>query len=452
MFTHSALKHRDHTILSLDPMYSPLHNKIGKLVSNRSRRYAIVSCLAKSVYLKDYRIFLATRMMRNNSEPISASLLEKMKVLQTHHHVVQRKHLGKELTQSELKYMARYYLTIRQFIQQKGVDLVIVHNDTRWYHAIAILLCKEMNLHYLVTEQGLIRPHTTVIDPYGVNGFSRLAKQDISHLLVEQHNRYKVKANDLKGRHDSLLAMFFFFLFLAIFTVERWSGAKTIIRYMHNSYRLDKYWQRLVYRLNHRPKVSIDKNVRLEKLAQSALFLMQLENDSQLLLHSEFSYNQPLIDRLAEQCGKVGLLLAIKKHPLDFNTYHLPSNAYFIDGHIAQLARKSQCVVSVNSSSVIEVFSTSIPVYLLGRSVYAHRGVAEFCILDDLAKKIKKQEEPMDVSGRGQFLDYLKNSYLLHGAGYQIQTNAVADKLNQLLPEYVTVDYNEVTNTVKARQ
>ncbi|MBE8232403.1 MAG: phosphoribosylamine--glycine ligase, partial [Endozoicomonadaceae bacterium] len=158
---------KKYNLLSMDPMYSPLHGKIADLLAKET--YAVVSCLSKKVYLPKFKITLASSLIFKCEKKITAVEIEKIRLIPNYHQSYVNKIENRELNRSEIVYMAKFYLSLKEFILQNSIDLVVLHNDTRWYHAIAISICAELKIKYLVTEQGLIRPYTTVIDNKGAN-------------------------------------------------------------------------------------------------------------------------------------------------------------------------------------------------------------------------------------------------------------------------------------------
>lgn len=181
---------RKYAVLSLDPMYSPLHSKIAVQVGKKQECYAILSCWAKKVYLRGFQCTLATKLINSvNESSLSNTLLKRVEQLTTYHHAYVKKIERRALSQAEIRYMARFYQALEQYIDSKRIELILVHNDLRWYHAIAIDICKRKGIRYLVTEQGLIRPYTTVIDNQGVNANAniKLFKERSSLPTIKAH-------------------------------------------------------------------------------------------------------------------------------------------------------------------------------------------------------------------------------------------------------------------------
>ncbi|MGR5277462.1 phosphoribosylamine--glycine ligase [Vibrio rotiferianus] len=413
---------KEYVVLSLDPMYSPLHEKIARLVAKE--KYAVTSCLSKKVYLPTFPIHLAAALIGKISAAQAQPFYDKIRELKTYHHAFAKKREHRELSEQEVAYMARFYVAIKAFIVEKQVDLVLVNNDTRWHHAISIEVCRELGIRYLVTEQGLIRPHTTVIDPKGVNAYAdiRFGNADEVKGWIGEYPSFRPC-----DKHDSIRSMFFFLLFLIGFAAERWAGSKTVLRYLHNNYSLRKYGKRMVNRFKPRKK-------QCSTLAgNAALLLLQLEYDSQVLVHSSFESNQEVIALIEEITQRQGMKLAIKAHPLDTAHYALSPSSYWVDGKVPELAEQAKVVFTINSSAAIDVLRTNTPLILMGDSIYEHRGIASRLNWAAGADCIANAASNTDANERCRFIDYLSHQYLLLGAGYSYSPEVLRDKLKTIL-------------------
>ena len=407
---------KTYNLLTLDPMYSSLHEKIANQVA--IKKYAVTSCWAKKVYLPSFKFTLAATLINDFIGNVDKSTLDKITTLPTYHHSYVKKIEERALSVDEVNYMGKFYLALKKFINDKAINLVIVHNDTRWYHAIAILICKELNIKYLVTEQGLIRPYTTVIDNKGVNA---TANNDFINKKVAEKPTLNFKP---KCTHDSKVSMFFFFFFISFFSIERLIKSKSILRYMHNDYHLRKYKQRFITRFT-------SKNIPEQKLAlndNSALLVLQLERDSQFLMYSKYQNNQEVINKVQAKCKQLNLSLAIKKHPLDHLDYQLDESSYLVCGEVAKLSEQAKLVIAVNSSAILTVLTTKTPLFIVGESLYHYKAMAEHTSIE--AINLSKSQCNED---RFYFYEKLKQNYLLLGAGYSFNTKMLTYKLKELL-------------------
>lgn len=413
----------DYIVLSLDPMYSPLHEKLAEILGKE--KYAITSCLSKKVYLPTFKQILAVNLIESVSKETAKQHQRKISSIKTYHHAYVRKIEKRDLNDEELNYMARFYIAVKEFIIKNKVDIVILHNDARWYHSIAIEICKELNIKYLVTEQGYIRPFTTVIDPQGVNANSRIDFKFKNNTNFEsEHNIVDFQPKD---RHESLRSMLVFFIFLIGFSLERVNGSGTIIRYMHNNYSFKKYFKRIL------SKFAKKRDNIKTPLPESVLLLLQLESDSQFLLHSPFNSNQEVIDFVDELAKSNSMKVAVKLHPLDEKKYDLSKNSYYIDGRVPELAAQSEVVFTINSSASIDVLKTTTPLVLMGESIYAHKGVAVKLNYSHPSWKVLHQDMGVDFNIRERFVNYLHHEYLIKGAGYSFCSKYLKFKLGFIL-------------------
>jgi capsular polysaccharide export protein len=398
-------------------MYSPLHEKIANIVA--IKKYAIASSLAMKVYLPSFKFTLATKIIKENTQVITDDLLHIISKVDSYHRAYVKKIEGRELNKSELEYMAAYYLGLKRYIQKNAIDLVLIHNDTRWYHAIAVMLCKELGVKYLVTEQGLIRPNTTVIDSQGINFKSTLP----TGLPIENNKQFKAKYP-----HDSLISMGVFGVFLLFFMIEK--AFKTQVRYFHNDYGFTKYCRRITNKFKKNQFVETEKHQSGTKV----LLLLQLELDSQLLLYSDFTNNQELISKLECKCKSKGFQLSIKKHPLDCNIYQVSNETIFVDGLVSNLSTQAKMVFTVNSSAALQVMKTATPLFLLGDSVYNRKYIATKVDINNLDfDELDKIETKK--GHRENFIKLINNNYLLCGAGFSFNNELLVAKLKELLCE-----------------
>lgn len=412
-----------YNILSLDPMYSPLHSKIGQLIGKDC--YALLSCRAKKIYLRGYQCILATDLI--NSVPatsIPLELLEKIEKIETYHHSYVKKLENRPLKKQELIYMARLYQALESYIVQKEIDLVLVHNDLRWYHAVAIDICKKRGIRYLVTEQGLIRPYTTVIDNRGVNANANI---ELREKLDTPESSFVPNS-----KHDSIDSMIYFFMFISLFALERFLGSNTILRYMHNNYSIGKYYNRLWNKLNS-SSIANDISDISDFSQRYMLLLLQLENDSQILVHSKFKSNQEIIERVEKQAEKLGVRLFIKKHPLDTSYYQCGDNVNWVSGDVKQLSQYAKLVITVNSSAAIDVLHTPTPMLLLGDSIYNYPNVGVQCDIEDIYDVY--QNISIDVDKRKKFINSIEKNYLLRGSGFSYCDGLIRIKLKSLLED-----------------
>lgn len=401
-------------ILSLDPMYSSLHDRIADLYSGH--KYALLSSLAMKVYLKSFKCISINRRLKNVIP--DRRDFDILNQIDNHYTASIRHYENRSLNSEEREYMARFSALFRNFILDKKVDLVLIHNDLRWHHSIAIKVCREMGIDYLITEQGLFRPYTTVIDNSGVNAYSSLAKVDA---FPESSRNVKVSPNTMKN-HNSNWSKLYFFLFLLVYNLEKPFGSP--LRYQHNKYSLFSYIRRFISQYRH--GAYNNKEVSSNLSGTVNVFVpMQLENDTQILIHSEFSSNQELINQIEESvygCAIDNVRVIFKKHPNDVRNYIIDDRSVFVSGSIQEISESSRLAITVNSSAAIDILRTNVPLFLLGSSIYSKFGVAIEVRVQELQKYVKQvllgREQFFSKDKRNLFLKFLLEEYSVIGAGF----------------------------------
>ncbi len=401
-------------ILSLDPMYSSLHARIAGLYSGH--KYALLSSLAMKVYLKSFKCILINRRLKSVI-PDSRDF-DILNQIDNHYTASIRHYENRTLNSEESEYMARFSALFRHFLLDKKVDLVLIHNDLRWYHSIAIKVCQEMGVDYLITEQGLFRPYTTVIDNLGVNAYSSLAKIDE---FPESSRNVKVSPNTMRN-HNSNWSKLYFFIFLLVYNIEKPFGST--LKYQHNKYSLFSYIRRFISQ--YKNGAYNNKEVSSNLSGTVNIFVpMQLENDTQILIHSEFSSNQELINQIEESvygCAINNVRVIFKKHPNDVKNYTIDDKSLFVSGSIQEISESSCLAITVNSSAAIDILRTNVPLFLLGSSIYSKSGVAVEVRVQDLQKYVKQvllgKDQFFSKDKRNLFLKFLLEEYSVIGAGF----------------------------------
>ena len=418
---------KKYTILSLDPMYSSLHWMISQLVAER--KYAIVSCAAFCLYLPGFRCYLAHNLTKAYCDDSNDYARYKIKQLNSYYHNYVRKRKDRELDNSELNYMAAFYLSVKDFIQQKKINLVILHNDTRWHHAIVIQLCQELSVPYLVTEQGYHRPYTTMIDQKGCNANSDIALQ-FNRTTVDDSTLWHPLLPTFFYHHESWFSKLYFSGFLVVHGIEKIISQP--LKYRHSTYPLKKYIKRwgLKYKKSMLP---IRNQVNEDDFIPQVLVILQLESDSQVLMFSDVVSNQELIEKFEMWCQQHRLTLLIKPHPLDVCDYNYQPSTKVCLQPIEVLIDYVDVAFTINSSAVFELLETDIPMYLFGESIFNQDGIAKKCELMDAELCLSARHWQQDTSRRQAFRTFLQRDYLLFGSGFSFQRQYVQQKLDDLL-------------------
>lgn len=402
-------------ILSLDPMYSSLHDNIADFFSGE--KYALLSSQAMAIYLRKYKKIIIAKNLNNYPSNEFIDLVQNNK---NHYRSLLNYNLNRDLNNFELEYMSKFASYFYHFIKDKNIGLVILHNDLRWHHSLAIEICKILEVKYLVTEQGLFRPYTTVIDPIGVNANSSIMNiNENEYIKIETIIK---KHKKVKNDHNSSISKLFFLLFLICFKLEKFSNTR--LYYQHNNFSIKKYFSRFIKQLK---KGSYNEKSHEEiNIKNKYLFIpLQLENDTQILIHSRIKSNQLLITEIEKNTPN-DIKIYFKKHPNDFKNYILGEKSKFIDGNISTLAKNAYACITINSSAAIDIIKTNSPLFLFGDSIYNHSGIAQKITIDELRDYLMSPRENLvDLNKRKKFIKYLLNDYSVYGAGFSYDKNEI---------------------------
>lgn len=430
-------RRRKGNILSLDPMYSALHARIAD--EYQGNKYAILSSFGLKHYLPGFEFYYIEKIFQSQNVVISTADINVVKSLDNHFSALAKKIEKRELTDDELEYMAIFYVFLKQFIIKYNINVVLLHNDLRWQHSIAIFVCRELKIKYLVTEQGLFRPYTTVVDSFGVNAYSNV-KESYQVFLDKGENINNYITNDIvTSSHDSFYSYVNFFRYLVFSKIGKILGTEA--RIVHKRHQFSEYIKRFYF---HRIKILLARNSPLNSsavLPQEKAFVfvpLQLELDTQLLIHSDFTSNQEVISLIENAFYQSDLCenyeLVFKKHPNDQQEYEFSNLSKFTNAAItSEFLKNVSLVVSVNSSALLQVLSTPTPVITLGRSIYDVPGAAFHSDGKDLASDIKSQlDSTIDIDKRYHYVDYLRFVYSIQGAGNSFSKSQIEKIIKKL--------------------
>ncbi|MUI52510.1 capsular polysaccharide export protein, LipB/KpsS family [Aliivibrio fischeri] len=414
-------------ILSLDPMYSPLHQMIMDEAEDGGR-FCILSSFGLSVYFSSVHKFYFNKELDAFKSKVSTDLISLISNIPNHYRNLRLKVDNRALNEEELNYFCCFYLYFESFILNEDIDLVLLHNDLRWQHSIAIEICKKYNVNYLVTEQGLFRPYTTIVDDFGVNAFSQVK--------LDFENKRKFIVSDIgcniKSTHNSFFSYYKFTKYLLLSKLGKAIGYDS--KYVHKRHTISEYVIRFC-----KQNLFVSKNVSNDKFTRRIVFVpLQLELDTQLLIHSDFNNNEEVIENISSSffnCDKANDYdLVFKLHPNDTQNYKFDPRVKITKSIIDDsFLDNVDLVISVNSTAVLNVLETKIPVITIGRSIYDVEGVAQYSSIDKLSSNIDSAlRNEFSISNRKNYIEYLKKEYSIHGAGYDYPVNEIKKILRKL--------------------
>ncbi len=405
-------------ILSLDTAYSPFFSLIVERIPEVNSFTAIFSKTGYKHFFKgDHCEYIGTILSQHVD--YTERDLEIASWSNNHYSAYVRKFEHRELTQQELAWFASFANYFRHYLREHQIDFVMMHNDLRWQHAIAREICLEEGVPFCVSELGLFRPFTTTLDFYGVNANSSIATLDMDFSQYADFEEAKFDVPKRYHGHESKISKLNFAYFLILSKLGGLLGKNSPI--LHNAFRIRPYLKRF-WQQSIKSRVHTASNT-LDTLPEKpyVFFPMQLENDTQFLIHSDFNSNQELLDRVEQEFYKSDLLashqLVVKLHPNDLGCYESRDETVFTKANTTKLVGSAASIVSVNSTVCMEALETDKPLFVLGRAFFAREDICQPTPIEQLAIALSNPK-PVSRESRLGFLHYLKYEYSVHGAGF----------------------------------
>jgi len=394
--------------LILEPFYTNFHCDLAKSFS--SEVYSLVFNLGNLIYLKGSQKLLVNKIV--NEHPYSLSDLNMVKNIKSLFTEKKRKLEKVEPNEAEFIYMAKYVAFLRVFLAEKQIDLVIMHNDLRWQHALAIRVCKEVGIRYLITERGLFRPHTTTFDFQGVNAFSSIPKE------INFYESITTKQLPFKEQFVSHFKQFKINVKFSLFLCLNFLGEVFKV----NTPLINKRYSLVSYATLFFKQIAYFKNKSLVKLPQQYIFIpLQVNTDTQVLVHSEYQDIQAFITHIEKTfyAEPSNVSLVFKPHPMDKGKkYVFDPRSIVVNCETSQLIEGSQFIITINSTVGFEAIQRYKTVIVLGEAFYK---IPKLCIVstfqsfrEDLSSCLNHKAiiNPQLVD---KFVFYLKNEYQVNG-------------------------------------
>lgn len=303
------------------------------------------------------------------------------------------------------------YLT--NFIQEHCIDAVVCFGDNRPYHRIAKYICQRLpEISFWVFEEGYFRPFWVTLEQNGVNAYSSLPRD--ADFFMEQISKLKQKAYvepaPVKGGFLPMakLAMRYYW--------AMYIGRKKFLHYQHHRFHeiphYIKIWtisglKRIYYALMER---SFAQKIKQGKFGRFFVLPLQVFNDSQIRIHSDFSsvreFMVHVLESFAHHASDDTQLL-IKHHPMDrgFIDYYddiqlviakypnLIGRVHYVhDVPLPVFLRYGVGMVTLNSTSGLSAMIHNMPVKLLGRAHYDIEGLTDQQSLADFWNSPKKPD------------------------------------------------------------
>ena len=274
-------------------------------------------------------------------------------------------------------------------LTERKIDTVLLFGDCRPVHRVAHRVAHNRGLTIGVFEEGYIRPDYVTLELFGVNGHSTIPRNPDAFL-----NKPKLEVVESVSVGNSL--------WFAVMWSMMYYEASILLRpfYRHYTHHrpldfseswpwLRSVWRKQLYKFQEK---GIQEEL-VEKLSgQYFLVPLQVHNDAQLLVHSNFASVQAFILEVVTSFAKhapCDTHLVIKQHPLDRGyhnhsvfvaklaaKHHLGNRVRYIhDQHLPTLLEHARGVVVVNSTVGLSALHHGTPTKVCGDAIYDMKGL-----------------------------------------------------------------------------
>lgn len=280
------------------------------------------------------------------------------------------------------------------FIAENEIDTVVCFGDTRPYHIIAKQISQKSGLNFWVFEEGYFRPAYITLEKSGVNAFSPLPRN--ASFFMEN---FPALAEQDYQEPPSIQSGFIPMAKCAVRYYWAMNKCQSYPHYIHHrSYSILSYirsWavsgiKRAAYALKDR---KFSKNIKNGRYGKFYILPLQVFNDSQVRVHSDFSSVQNFLLHVLTSFAThapEGTNLIVKHHPMDrgFTDYRKTINQFILqhpklkkrifyvhDAPLPIFLRHGIGMVTLNSTSGLSALIHNMPVKILGRANYDMEGI-----------------------------------------------------------------------------
>lgn len=318
-----------------------------------------------------------------------------------------------------------------QVLSERKIDMVLLFGDCRPMHRVAHEIADRCGIEIGVFEEGYVRPDYITLERFGVNGHSRISRNPLHYL-----NTPKI---DVPPTID-VGNTFWHAAWWAVLYYQASALLWPIFRHYEHHRPLTIWeglpWLRSIWRKHYfaRKEKGIQTELASTLAEQYFLVALQVHNDAQLHVHSDFDSIEAFIDAVVSSFARSAPLdthLIIKHHPMD-RGYHNHSRLigelvrmhgvqdrvrYIHDQHLPTLLEHARGVVLVNSTVGLSALYHSTPLMACGTAIYDMQGLTYQGSLDDFWKQV--ETNPVDRELYLRFRNYLIEHTQLNGNFYR---------------------------------
>lgn len=314
---------------------------------------------------------------------------------------------------------------------ERQIDIVLLFGDCRSIHTVAHSLALARGIEIGVFEEGYVRPDYITLERHGVNGNSTIPRTPVFYLNTPQAQRPPTQTVGKTFRYAALWAILYYVasaLLKPVFPHYRHHRPLNMLEaipWVRSALR------KFVYR---RKEAGIQTELSTKRSGQYFLVPLQVHNDAQVHVHSEFKSVEAFIEHVMRSFAAqapADTMLVIKHHPMD-RGYHNYSRLitkiskrlrlekrvrYIHDQHLPTLLEHARGVVVINSTVGLSSLHHGTPLKVCGKAIYNLKGLTFQGSLDEFWIHAHHQKIDMELYHR--FRNYLIKHTQINGNFYK---------------------------------
>lgn len=308
---------------------------------------------------------------------------------------------------------------LADFIQQRGIDIVVLFGDRRAYHEPVQAISTRLGCRLYVFEEGYLRPNYITVELGGVNGRSLMPRHPEGFSSMPSVPLKEPRVRFSAFYHGALFAM----LYHGALTLAGWryphyrhhraaNGLYQAFAWIRAGVR--KQW----FRIRERNVVS---QLHRDHSGRYFVVPLQVRDDAQIRCYSDYDNIESFIEEVAFSFAEHAApedCIVFKHHPMDrgYSDYTrfidrlraktgLGRRLFYVhDVPMPQLLRRTKGAVMVNSTTGISALHHGVPVKLLGEAVYDIEGLTSKAALADFWREPGKVDRKLYVRFRNWLL------------------------------------------------
>jgi len=274
---------------------------------------------------------------------------------------------------------------LRTYLEQQGIDAVVVYGDCRLYHRRAREVCDDLGIAFGVFEEGYLRPDFVTLEWGGVNA---LSGTDWSRAAIDSYRsegcRPTLRVGQTFWQRARFAGLYYLMARLARSRFPHYRHHRPRSWKKEGACWLTSFYRKGLYRLT---EGRILKRLLKDHPRRFFLFPLQTADDFQIRLHADLLSIEHSIDLVISSFAANAApeeVLVIKHHPMDRGFCHYGELIgilatqrgvsgrviYCHDLHLPTLLDHAKGVVTVNSTVGISALLHKVPTKVLGRALY----------------------------------------------------------------------------------